>query len=711
MALFQSVEWDRNSSAERSGEMEELRTICGLCHTGCGMRVTVEGGKITKVRGDLEHLANKGLLCPKGAASVELVYSKDRLLRPLRKTKAGFKAVSWDEALDFAAERLRHLKEESGPSSLIRFTGAPVSYDGRDSFMQFMASFGSPNFAGVAHLCHVPRITAMKSVFGSPPEPDYTDTKMIIFWGTNPMGSTRYGNYAIEGELGNYRSMIQAARQKGIKVITVDPVFSETARLSDLWLRIRPGSDLALALSMIHVLVKDEIYDSEFVRDWTLGFASLKEHVENRTPEWAEGITGIPASTIRQIATEYALTKPAILRDGNGLDMHTNGVQTTRALMFLIALTGNYDIPGGNVLFPWARQSLLPDFKKVKFNDRRIGSDQFPIFPEIAGPTLLDAILNQRRKFGLVVTHSNPALVLANTAKIKEAFGKLEFMMVIDIFPTATALMADLVLPSPSLFETYGYRAYSSRQGGFLSLKPKIIEPLGESRHFSEIEYEIAARLGIAGEYPFKNDREWVDYMLKPTGLSVQALAEKPFVYATGPVAYKKYTKSGFNTPSKKVEFYSEAFKKHGQPPLPDYVEPLSLKDWNGQTDPQYPLMGTTRKQYEYVHTKFRNLDCLKKLYPEPLVAIHPEDAAAYHVKDGETIRIESPDGHAVMKANVSEHSTRGLVVVDYGWGNPWDPHGTNANSLAKGDVWDPISGGTANRLFCCRIEKAESTN
>ena len=360
------------------------------------------------------------------------------------------------------------------------------------------------------------------------------------------------------------------------------------------------------------------------------------------------------------------------------------------------------------MVFPWARQSFLPDFRKIKFDEKRIGEDQFPLFPEIAGPTLLDTILAQERKFGMIVAHSNPALVLANTEKIKKAFNKLEFLMVLDMFQTATGQLADLVLPSPSLFESYGYRAYSSRQGGFLSLKPKLIEPLGVSRHFTEIECEIATRLGFAGDYPFRNDKEWVNYMLKPTGLTTDDFSGKSFIYATGPIGYNKYIKTGFGTPSKKVEFFSETYRKHGQDPLPAYKAPLALEDWDNHKRLQYPLKGTTRKQYEYVHTKFRNLNYLKRLYPAPLVTIHPEDALAYKVQEGDTVRVESPHGGVIMKAKVSDRARRGIIVVDYGWGNPWDASQTNANSLARGDVFDPVSGGTPNRLFYCSIRKVK---
>jgi anaerobic selenocysteine-containing dehydrogenase len=668
------------------------------------MMVKVEGGEMRAVRGDPEHPANRGILCPKGAASIDFVYSKDRLTHPLRKTKGGFEKISWDEALDMAADRLGELREKNGPGSLIRFSGSPVSYDGRDGFMQFMASYGSPNLAGAGHLCNVPRNTAMRSVFGGVPEPDYKDTKLIIFWGANPMASTRYGNYATEGELGNFRSVIREARRKKIKVITIDPVCSETAKQSDRWIPLEPGSDAALALSMIHVIILEGIYNEEFVKNWTTGFDRLQDHVEGLSPEWAEGVTGVPASAIIEIAREYATEGPATIRDGNGLDMNTNGVQTVRAITFLIALTGNYDVPGGNVVFPWVRQSFLPDLKKVKFEEKRIGQDQFPLFPEIPGPALVDALLNRERPRGMIVNHSNPLLILADSNRAKKAFEKLEFLLVYDMFLSATAQMADLILPAPSLFETFGYRAYSGRQGGFLSLKPKVIEPIGESRHFTLVEYEIAKRLGIEEGYPFTNDIEWVNFMLKPTGLTIEDFQGKTVVYATGPMEYHKYLKAGFRTPSKKVEFFSDTYEKHRYDSLPTYREPLSLREWKLDKRKEYPFRGTTRKPYEYVHTKFRNLEYLKKLYPAPLAMIHPEDASATGVRDGGMIEVRSPYGVVTVRARLTDDCRRGMVVVDFGWGNPWDESETCANALAPGDVWDPVSGGTPNRLFFCSV-------
>jgi anaerobic selenocysteine-containing dehydrogenase len=423
------------------------------------------------------------------------------------------------------------------------------------------------------------------------------------------------------------------------------------------------------------------------------------------TPEWAEGITGVPASAIRKLAREYALTKPAVIRDGNGLDMNTNGVQTVRAIMFLVALTGNYDVPGGNVIFPWIQQSFLPDTKKYKYQEKRIGEDQFPLFPEMPGTLLVDTLLHDETLRGLIAHHTNPVLVLADTGRVRKAFEKLQFLMVFDLFPTATAQMAHLVLPATSFFERYGYRAYSSRQGGFMSLKPKLIEPIGESRSFAEVEYEISKKLGIEKDYPFTNNVEWVNFMLKPTNLTIEDLREKTVVYATKPMDYQKYLKAGFRTPSKKVEFYSEALKKIGQESIPTYVEPLSLKDWTSDKRKAYPFKGTTKKPYEYVHTKFRNLESLKKLYPAPLATLHTEDASAKGIQNGDMVEVKSPKGVYEVKAEVTDNARRGMVVVDFGWGNPWDGS-KGANELTSGEVYDPISGGPPMRLFMCDVQK-----
>ena len=681
-----------------------MKTICGFCHASCGMIVKVKDGVVTEVKGDPDHPVNQGILCPKGIAAIEFIYAKDRLTHPLLKTRGGFKKISWNDAVDIAANQLGDLREKYGPGTLIRYAGSPIDYECRDGFRQLLAFFGSPNSTAPANLCSIPRYVAMKSVSGEILEPDYKDARLVIFWGANPMGSCRYGHYSLEGEFGNFRSLIPEARRRGIKIITIDPVYSETAKISDTWISLEPDSDSALALAMIHVIIKENLYDEVFVRKWTKGLDCLQEHVKNLTPEWAETITGVSAEVICEVSREYATAGRAAIRDGNGLDMHTNGVQTVRAIMFLVALTGNYDSVGGNVILPWVRQSELPILQgKNEKREKRLGEDQFPLFPEIPSPAIMDALLQGDTPRGMIVHHSNPVLVMADTRKVKQAFAKLKFLMVFDVFPTATAQMADLILPSTSPFERFGYRAYSNRQGGFLSLRQKVIEPVGECRSFAEVEYEIARKLGFAKSYPFTNNQEWVDFMLRPSGLGIDDLREKSVVIATPPVEYQKYLKSGFRTPSQKIEFYSDTLARNNYAPLPTYQEPLVLKGWKEDRKARYPLKGTTRKPYEYVLTNFHNLNSLQKIYPAPLAMLHPEDTAGTSIRDGSTIAIESPNGRINVRAKLTCDVRRGLVIVDFGWGNPSDPS-EGANTLTSSEVWDPISGGTPNRLFICDV-------
>ncbi len=470
-----------------------FRSICGFCHTNCGLKVHVRNGKISSVEGDPDHPVNKGHLCIKAKAIKQLVESEDRLKSPLKKTKGGFIRISWDEALDFAADRLTKIREKYGPESLVRFAGAPVSYEGRDGFLQFMGAYGSPNFTGASNLCFVPRQVAFIHTFGGRPEPDYENTQLIIFWGANPANTTRFSSYA---SYDGFHKIIPRAKERGVKIIVVDPIRSETVSLADDWIRPNIGTDSALGLSMIHTIINEDLYDEEFVGQWVVGFDEIKKHVETLSPEWAEKITSIPADRIKEFARLYAKTKGALIHDGNGLDMHTNGVDMVRVICILIALTGNIDKPGGNVFFSVVPQKLLPTITTGK---RWMGWEEFPLFPHTSFPVIKQALLNEDpdRPRAMIVHHSNPVLVQANQERTKKALQNLEFLMVCDIFPTATTEIADLILPSASDFERVDYRAYSSSRGGYIALREKVVEPVGESRSVFEVEYELARRIGI----------------------------------------------------------------------------------------------------------------------------------------------------------------------------------------------------------------------
>jgi anaerobic selenocysteine-containing dehydrogenase len=686
--------------------MEEnvSRTICQFCHTNCGLVVHRNGNGSISVQGDPDHPMNRGRLCAKGAAIPEFVRSQDRLKYPLRKTSTGFKKISWDEALKLAAEKLGEIRSKFGPLSLVRCGGAPVSYQGRDGFLQFTGEFGSPNMTGAANLCMVPRMTAFRAVTGGiRAEPDYDNTKLVFFWGVDPFVSERFGAYSAYNGM---RQIISRLKERGVRILSIDPYRTATVRQADEWVQLRPGSDVALGLAMIHVIITEELYDKGFVEGYGNGFVELREHVRECSPKWAEGHTGIPEKEIEDLARRYATTKPAAIYEGNGLDMYTNGVDAVRTIAILIALTGNLDVPGGNVFMPFAAQSTLPT--KALPKEKRVGHERFPVFGEVPFPAIKEALLGgaETRPRAMIVHHSNPVLVQANERRTREALEKLDFLMVNEIFPTATSEMADLVLPIASDFETFGYRAYSSVEGGFLALARPITAPVGEARCVFEVEYELAERMGFHPDYPFQDAVSWIQFMIKPSGVNFERLKEEQIVYATPPVEYRKYMSKGFKTPSGKVEFYSQRFADSGYSPIPEYTEPagepLTERAMSGKG---FPLLGSSRRLSQFVHTKLKNLKALSKAYPEPLVWVHPRDASDRGIADGDQAEVASPQGKIALRAKLTEDTGQGFVWVDFGWGNPTDRK-ANINVLTNDTYFDPVSGGTPNRLFVCEVQK-----
>lgn len=684
------------------------RSICQFCHTNCGIIVHRRANGTTDVEGDPEHPMNRGRCCPKVAAIPEVIESEDRLKVPLRKTSKGLEEISWAKALDFAADRLGEIRDRFGPLSLVRCGGAPVSYQCRDGFLEFMGAFGSPNFTGAANLCMVPRMTAFKAITGGiRAEPDYDHTRLVLFWGCDPLTTERYGAYAAYNGM---RQIIPRLKKRGTRMISIDPFRSRTAAQADEWVRIRPGGDVALGLAMIHVIIQESLYDRAFVEAHTSGFEALADHVQACDPAWAEALTGIPAKTIADLARTYATTKPATIYEGNGLDMVANGVDAVRTVAILIGLTGNLDVPGGNVFMPFAQQSSLPT--KAVPREKRVGYGQFPLFMEVPFPAVKSALLGEAesRPRAMIVHHCNPALVQANEKRTRQALEKVDFLMVNDIFPTATAALADLVLPITSDFESYGYRAYASLEGGFLALARPVAPPAGQSRPVFEVEYELAKRMGLHREYPFQDTVGWLKHMIGPTGVSFERLVEEQIVYATPPVQYRKFEPGGFNTPSGKVEFYSTVFERKGYSPLPVYSEPAGEPlDAAVRSGKGFPLLGSTKRPGHFVHTKLRNIKALAKSYPDPLVWLHPQDASERSILEGSEVEVSSPRGQITLKAKLTEDTRPGHIWIDFGWGNPTDGK-ANVNVLVDDTHFDPVSGGTPHRLFECEVRKTPRT-
>jgi anaerobic selenocysteine-containing dehydrogenase len=620
----------------------------------------------------------------------------------MKKTASGFERISWEDALSFAAEKLEKIRNEFGTSSLVRCGGAPVSYQGRDGFAEFLGRFGSANASGAANLCMVPRMTAYKAVTGTiRAEPDYENTNLVLFWGTNPVESQRFGAYtAYDGML----NVIPNLKKRGIPMICIDPFRSKTVQEADEWIKINPGTDVALGLAMIHVIIAESLYAADFVERFTTGFDRLKEHVKPFTPSWAQGLTGIPENRIVELARRYAKTKPAVLYEGNGLDMYANGVDAVRTIAILVSITGNLDVQGGNVLMPFVKQSHLPTTPAPI--ETRLWHDRFPIFGEVPFPAVKESLIRNEadRPRAMIVHHCNPALVQANEKRTRQALENLDFIMITDIFPTATTEMADLILPVASDFEDYGYRAYSGVEGGFLALARPIEPPVGESRSVFDVEYELAEKMGLHQDYPFRDTESWINFMLGPSGIDFQRLRDEQIVYVTPPIQYEKYIERGFGTPSGKIELYSDSFKAKGYSPIPHYTEPFGAAlNRDALAKEGFPLLGSSYRPAQFVHTKLKNIQALSASYPEPLLYIHPQDAADRGIEEKDPVEAVSAQGMAVFRARLTEATMPGMVWIDFGWGNPTDGK-ANINQLTSDEFFDPVSGGTPNRLFPCDV-------
>ncbi|HLC25331.1 MAG TPA: molybdopterin-dependent oxidoreductase, partial [bacterium] len=485
----------------------------------------------------------------------------------------------------------------------------------------------------------------------------------------------------------------------------IDPVRTPVAEKADLWLRPVPGTDLALALAMLHTIIGEELYDKEFVSHWTLGFEGLRSHVKQFAPEWAEKITGVPARDIQTAARTYASLKPALIREGNGLDMYPNVVQTVRTIGMLSAVSGNVDVPGGDVDFPAPPTSPSP---KPGVGIPAMHKETYPLFPPLPFPVVADALLTGKPYLprAMLVYHNNPVLTCADEGIARQALQKLDLLVVSDIVETATTRLAHFVLPDTSFLERVGFHPYTHPDGGFICLRQPVVAPVGESRSIFEVEYELARKMGIAQDYPWRDSESWINYKLGPCHIAVSDLRKEPLKVVTGPVAYRKYETKGFRTPSGKVELFSERFQSHGQAPYPAYEEFKKNDVTIEKSD--FPLMATSRKPMEYVHTKYRDFPTLKKLYPEPLLTITPEDAASRGIQEGDRVSVISPSGEASFKAQISTDVSPGMVQIDFGWGNPGDG-GCNINVLSSDEPRDPISGSTQNRLFRCQVSRIQS--
>ncbi len=682
--------------------MKLIKTDCLACANGCGINAYVENGRLVKVEGMAEHPLNEGVLCTRAQHLIDFIYSPDRLKHPLKKVNGNWERTSWEEALDIIAGRLQHIKDEFGAHALAIFCGSiGVENNELVAFARrFRGAYGTPNFLSVESNCYRSRILANQLTFGTflLEEPD--KAKCAILWGHDPDKSKQP---PLAHKL--YRAL-----DDGLQLVVVDPRQTELAKRG-MHIQIRPGTDCALALSMLNVIISENLYNKKFVDKYTIGFDRLVDHVKQYPPEMVEKITWIPADDIRTIARMFAGAESACIVPGIcSMDQHTNGLQNGRAFAILQVVTGNIDIPGSWVNVPFPRLGSL----HIKVDEDPIGTAEHPLFYRLWGREspygqtmyLTDAIIDEKPYpiKALIVSGGNPLITLPDYNRIRQAFEKLDFMVVIDLFMTETARMADIVLPACSFMERSGVGYIYAVTGGlpYLLLRKKVIEPLGECWPDWKFWSELGRKMGYGDLFPWRTDDDIVEYWIEPTGLTVEQLTEQhPEGLFYAEKKYEMLRKGEFNTPSKKIEIYSQTLADYGYDPLPVHIEPSQSPVSSPELARKYPLILTTgARTPEYTHAQFRNVPALRQEAPEPVAEMHPDTARAHGISDGDMIVIETKKGEIRMRARTTEDLVPHVVSIPHGWSE------ANANVLTSQEPRDPVTGYTELKALLCKIAR-----
>jgi anaerobic selenocysteine-containing dehydrogenase len=682
-----------------------VKTDCILCINSCGINAYVENGKMVKVEGMKEHGVSEGFICPRGEALVDYLYSPERLRHPMqKKTDGTWERITWDEALDTIVSKLKSVKEKYGPQALAVYSGSigTENIELAGFAQRFRGVYGTPNLLSVEGNCFRSRIMARQMTFGAYPIEEPWNAACLIVWGQN-MDNSRQ---TIANKI--YKAM-DAGTLKHL--IVIDPKSTSIAK-KGYHVQIRPGTDTALCLGMMNVIISEGLEDKKFIAEFTSGFDKLKEHVKEYTPEKVSEITWIPADDIRKIARLYATVKPACINPGTcSIDQHLNGFQTNRAQALLQIITGNVDVKGGWVSIPFIR---LGDLRVPEGTVEPVGAESHPLFRRFWGRTspygqqmlFADAVLDGKPYplKALICQGGNPALTLPDATRIHEAMRKLDFMVTIDLFMTDTARLSDIVLPACSHLEKggIGYVYGVNTCIPYAMLRKKVVEPLGESWPDWKIWTEIARRMGYNEQFPWNTEEEVLDFFLKPSGLTRKQLEED---HPEGTFyTEKKYAQGGYRTPSGKIEIYSQTLADAGYDPIPKHVEPSQSHVRTPELAEKFPLILTTGARLpQYTHTQFRNVSVLRKDAKEPIAEMHPDTAAEYRIKSESMIDIETVKGHITMRARTNADLHKGIVSIPHGWSQ------ANSNVLTQLEPRDPVTGYTEMKALLCRISKARA--
>ncbi len=672
-----------------------METVLGTCHhdcpDSCGWVVTVDDGRAVKMRGNPDHPYSRGELCPKVNRFLDRVYSPDRLLHPLRrvgpKGSGDFERCSWDEAISAVVERVGDIVERHGGESIL-----PWSSAGTQGLIQ-MSSLDRRFFEGLGaslltgSLCGATAGAGTAATYGTSRAADpmmVRHARLVILWGTNTRLTNRH-----------LWPFVEEARASGARVVVIDPMRTMTAESADWFIQPLPGTDTALMLGMMHVLIRDGLVDADYVDSYTSGFERLEDHVTDWTPGLAASVCGVPAADIEQLARDYGTTKPAFIRTLIGAEHHENGAMFFRTLACLPVLTGSWRHPGGGM----ARSvgSWMSVNVDSSVYDPDIPADRRSINMNHLGRVLTDAELSPPIH-GLFVWNGNPLVSVPNAAAIRRGLGREDlFTVVSEQFMTDTAKYADVIFPATTQIEQVD--AVESWGHLYLGWNERAIDPLGEAVPNTELWRRLARGFGMQDPLFELDDEALIRTAF--VGVHEGLLRKQGFVRVDVPDELMPYANGGFGTPDGKAHLWSEELLEAGLPGLPDF---------SAATDEPkaFPLGLLTPK----AHTRFLNTSYtqLPKHGPAeggPYVELSVEDASSRSIADGDIARVWNDRAELRLVARVGDRMRPGVVAVPFGWWSADHIDGQTANDLTSDTLTD-WGGGVAYSGTRVQVEAAQ---
>ena len=657
--------------------MPTVKSVCPLnCPDSCGIVTVVEDGRVVRTTGDPDHPITRGWLCRKGNAYLERMNHPDRILYPMRrvgpKGAGRFERITWDAALDEIAGRWGAIVDEWGPEAIL-----PYGYSGTMGIVnrtagerRFLNRLGASvlDRAICSEAGHAAMLATLGGSIGSDPE-DVPNARLILLWGYNPAATNPH-----------MVPLLQEARRNGARVAVIDPRVTETVRYADWHVRPYPGTDAALALALIHHIAERGRHDQTFLAQRTVGWEALRARAAEYSPERVAGIARLPVETIRALADEYADVRPGLIATGPGLQRHTNGGQAMRALLCLPAVTGQYGRSGGGFLYnnrylAWDPELLGHDRELRRGTPRTISINQ-------VGEALLSADPPIK---SLLVVNGNPAAV--GQAQHKLTRGLLRddlFTVVHEVFPTDTVAYADVVLPAAMQLEQLDL--HLSYWSLYLRLNLPAVPPAGEARSNLGLYQALARRMGFAEPCLYATGEEIVRELLRTPspllgGVTWERLLAEPAVRLTLPMRpYVPFDDGRFPTPSGKVQLYSSTLEAQGRAPLPDWTPERESPEASPDLFSRYPLKLLTPKEQHFLGSSFANVPSFARMAGEPTVELHPDDAAARGISDGDWVDVFNARGACRPRARVSEDVLPGVAVSEVVHWQSRSPGGHNVN-------------------------------